>query len=568
MKKTTTFWSRKDYLALSIIFLVIITGILWRVGSSADLIPPDLQYPVIEVKPTYADMLLPRVELAGAKNEYLFLRCRFPGADPASFKIKLVQAARQPTIPKINVAFYQVCWAPPTSMEKLPPDALLPFEQGLLPTGTHLEILVAFHISPDFPKGFCRYELFASDKNQSYRQPLRLRVFNFTLPEDLPITIFGGFWNYRPDHYAQYGVDSFDKYLKVIKSYYSSMRQYKINTLGGAYFFPFEELHPGKNIEDFQDYHQLVDYALNHLKYRFFQIPSLRGWRTINQPGGDFLARANVFYPLYQEYLKRHGWQDRALNYLIDEPKPELYAAVQQAYATAKNLAPAIKTLCAGWNPASEFVKVIDLWATPASYYRESQANAARSQGQEQWLYANRLHGIDHPLVHQRLIGWLLYRYQFNGYLLWGLNFGPNDPWTTEPGTADYMRRGTFYYPHPQTGLPVPTLRLESLRRGLQDYQYWQLLAEARRKGLVANKTFDQLEQRMQAITKDFQGSAFQVPMQELESLRLQIGELLDKLGHRLGEDPQKVPSPSVIGNPPPKPNIFQKFWDYILDRK
>jgi hypothetical protein len=170
--------------------------------------------------------------------------------------------------------------------------------------------------------------------------------------------------------------------------------------------------------------------------------------------------------------------------------------------------------------------------------------------------------------VHQRLIGWLLYRYQFSGYLLWGVNFWPNDPWTTEPGTADYMRRGTFYYPHPQTGLPVPTLRLESLRRGLQDYQYLQLLAEARQKGLVAQATFAHIEQRLLVLTKDFQSNDFQVPMQELESLRLQIGELLDRLGHRLGENFQKQPSPPVSDNPPPKRHLFIELWSYILNRK
>jgi len=558
-------------LMVSAFFMVIISLLFMRGGYPADPIPADLHYPVIELKS--ARFLATRrpqsLELAGARNEYLVLRCRFPGADPASFKIKVVEAGRQSAIPQLGVAFYQLCWAPPGSRGKLPPDALLPLDQGLLSTGDALEIVTTLHIPPDFPKGSFLFELVATDKNQIFRQPITIRVYKFALADDLPIPILGGFWNYSPDHYAKYGVNSFEKYLQVIESYYPSMRHYKINVLGGAYPFPFDELHPDKKIEEFQDYHQLVDYALNQAKFHRFMIPKLRGWRTINQPGDTFISRANVFYPLYQDYLKRHGWQDRALNYLIDEPKPEEYPAVQQAFTTSKNLAPTIKTLCAGWNPDPEFVKVIDIWATPASHYKESQANAARSQGHEQWLYANRLHAIDHPHIHQRLIGWIIYRYQFNGYLLWGVNYWPNDPWTTEPSDADDMRRGTFYYPHPQTGLPVPTLRLESLRRGLQDYQYFHLMAEAHQKSLIPQGSFAQIEQKLQAFTANFQGSDFQVPMQELESLRLQMGNLLDGAGQTPGTTSSEPPPPPppIVDQPPKTRRFLRDLWNSLRNR-
>ncbi len=550
--------------ALAIIFF---TGISLPALSLADSISAAFQYPVVEVKPLRGGKLPPALDLSGARNEYVFLHCRFPGADPGSFKIKLLEISRRAQPTKVSAAFYQLCSAPSASLGQLPPDALLPLEQGLIQTGNYLDLVVVIHISPEAPHGSFQYQLAASDKKQSFCQPVKVRIFNFYLPDDLPLPIFGGFWNYKPEHYAKYGVQSFNAYLETVKSYYSSMRRYKINALGGAYFFPFDELHPEKKIEDFQDYHQLLGYALNQLNYRWFMIPKLKGWQAINQPGSDFLTKANLFYPLYQEYLKRHGWQDRALNYLIDEPRPEYYPAVQQAFATSKSLAPAIKTLCAGWNPAPEFMQVIDIWATPATYYKESQANAARSQGQKQWLYANRLHGIDHPQVHQRLIGWIIHRYKFDGYLLWGVNYWPNDPWSTEPGAQDYMRRGTFYYPHPQTGQPVPTLRLESLRRGLQDYQYLQLLTEARRQGKIPPATFANIEQRVQALTANLQGSDFPVSMQEMESLRLQIGELLNGAGSGLGPvTPKDYQTPAPV-RPSPKSGVLQDLLRYFFNR-
>jgi hypothetical protein len=560
MNKTTISRPGWHRASVSAVFMATVTFVLASFAYPADPIAASMQYPVIDVQPAgFLAKRCRRLALAGARNEYLLLHCRFPKADPASFKINLTETRPKPGSPKIAFTFSQVYWAPPASRGKFPADALLPLDRGLLAAGDAIEMLVTLHIPPDFPQGSFLFELNASDQTHSYRQPIKVQVYNFSLPDDLPIVIFGGFWDYPPDFYANYGVNSFANYLEVIKSFYRSIRQYKINTLGGFYSFPFEEIQPGKKIEEFTAYHHLLQYALNSLNYRFFMIPKLRGWRTINQTGDSFITRAQLFYPLYQEYLKRYGWQHRALNYLIDEPSPDLYPAAKQAFALTKQLAPAIRTLCAGWNPDPGFAQVIDIWATPASYYKEPQAQSARSQGQEQWLYANRLHAIDHPLVHQRLIGWILFRHKFSGYLLWGVNFWPHDPWTAEPGDTDYWRRGTFYYPHPLNGLPVPTLRLASLRRGLQDYQYFHLLQEARERGLVPPKKAARIEEKLAAITDNFQSNSFQVPMQELESLRLQIGQLLHRAGKK-SPTPVTKPSPAAA-KPPGDDGFLRGIW-------
>ncbi|MBW1991351.1 MAG: hypothetical protein JRI59_04415, partial [Deltaproteobacteria bacterium] len=294
------------------------------------------------------------MELVGAGNEYLLLHCRFPGADPASFKIKVIQLGRRGPVPRFQTAFYQLCWAPPASRGKLPPDALLPLDQGLVSTGQALDIIAVFHILSDSSRGTFRLVLVATDKRHIFRLPLKLRVYRFDLPDDLPISIFAQFWPYSRERYRKYGVSA-TAYLPTIQAYYQSLRKYKVNVLGGVHFFPFDQLRPDTRIEEFRDYHELVEFALNRAKFRSIMIPKLWGWKSINSPGGTFLARALIFYPLYQAYLKRHGWQDRALNYLIDEPKPQDYPAVQQAFALVKKLAPTVRTLCTGWNPAPEF---------------------------------------------------------------------------------------------------------------------------------------------------------------------------------------------------------------------
>jgi hypothetical protein len=156
----------------------------------------------------------------------------------------------------------------------------------------------------------------------------------------------------------------------------------------------------------------------------------------------------------------------------------------------------------------------------------------------KKWLYANRLHGIDHPPSHQRLIGWFLKQHRFDGYLLWSMNHWPLDPWTTLPGEQDAYRRGTFLYPDPATGLPWPTLRLEAWRRGLEDFQYFTLLEEAHHQGRVEASSYQHLMARLEALTADVPTLKPRAAWAELEAVRLRMGQLLEAGSQPVGAPP------------------------------
>lgn len=503
--------------------IVLLTALLGTSLTCSAQPEPSGQFPVVELK---AGVQPPTLTVAGAANEYLLLHFRLGPIDAATFQAS-VRGLSKVTLPNLAWRFYQVVRAP-AQTTSIPAEALLPVEYGLTSPGAAPEFVLVLKIPPAAPRGQYPFEVVLADKTRAYRQGLNLKVFGFALPKDLPLTIFGGFWNYPLEFYSQFGVSGTPQYLELIKAYYRSMREYKINALGGAYPLPLAGVSPERPVESFTDYHDLVSFALENAGFRYFMIPKVRNWETSLDPAGPFATQAKTFYPLYHQYLTRHGWLGRALNYLIDEPKPEKYGAVYQAYALAREYAPGLKTLCAGWDPAPEFTKVITIWATPAGQYQESQILSQAAKGQKQWLYANRLHAIDHPLVHQRLIGWILHSYPFQGYLLWGVNYWPANPWTTPPGTLDYWRRGTFYYPHPRNGLPVPTLRLEALRRGLQDCQYLLLLKEAYGQGKVPVNRFTAIQSKVTQLTRGLQSSSYPLTMQELENLRLEIATLLD----------------------------------------
>jgi hypothetical protein len=467
-----------------------------------------------------------KISLSGAKNEHLFFTVSLAGSS-SSLKTRMEDAPAG-----LECHFFRVADVPPASSGTFPPDALLPLGEEVSESASHPQVLwISLKISPNCVPGLYPLNLIITDQQGSIRLPVELKVYRFSLPEDLPIAIFGGFWH-QPGLWSQYAKSPAAE-IEIIKQYYQSLRAHKFNALGGSYPLPVGRIQPGQKIEDLAAYHELLRFALDDLKFKYVQIPKLKGWESVSHPDSTFSRQARIFYPQYSAYLRRHGWERRAVNYLVDEPRPPKYGSVVEAFALAKSLSPGIRTLSAGWRPSPEFVRVIDIWAYQAAHYRGDERKQAQRQGQEAWLYANRLHGIDHPLAHQRLIGWLPYRYHFSGYLVWGVNYWPHNPWTTPPGSQDFFRRGTFYYPHPRTGLPVPTTRLESLCRGFQDYQYLLLLDQACRRGLVPQEQQAAILARVDRITENLPGNPFPVSIDDLEALRRRIGDLLDSAGGR-----------------------------------
>ncbi len=509
---------------LTILSLVALMGIVgWR--SLASSPHEALGRPAVSLDLTATTREPGKIKLAGAGNEHLFFLVEVEGASPS------LQAALENRVDSFEGNFFQVVTVPPQAVGTTPPDALLPLGEEY-PGPDPLPLWVSLKIAPTCPPGTHTLNLIITDRGKHIRLPLEVKVFRFVLPQDLPLTIFAGFWH-QPGIWPQFGVHGRDQEVRVIKSYYRSLRDYKVNALGGSYPLPLNRIHPGQRIEEFTTYHGLLRYALDELNFTYGQIPKLRGWQAAGQPESPFVRQVQVFYPCYHDYLRRHGWENRTLNYLIDEPRQRQYEAVVQAYAQAKSLLPQVKSLSAGWYPRPDFARVIDIWTYQAAHFRENDQEQGRRQGQEAWLYANRLHSIGHPLSHPRLIGWLLYRYQFSGYLLWGVNFWPRNPWTNALGPGDYQRRGTFYYPHPQTGLPVPTIRLEALRRGFQDYQYFLLLDQACRRGLISPEKQAALQARIRGFTENLPRNPFPVSMAQLEEVRLEIGHLLDRTQDR-----------------------------------
>lgn len=206
------------------------------------------------------------------------------------------------------------------------------------------------------------------------------------------------------------------------------------------------------------------------------------------------LERVRRFY----QAAKAHGLGDRAYVYGFDEwADVSQYDVIKRTYDSLKAAVPGIKACSTVVHPVPPITDVIDAWC-PCLCYNYAGYEEARRRGQEVWYYAGGCpydpfpthELLDVPAVEARAFFWIAWRYQYTGWLHWELNVWLNNiegegrwpevPWNP---ARDGVRNGEVgrIYPGPEA-TPLPSVRLENMRDGIEDYDYFWLLDDALRK--------------------------------------------------------------------------------------
>lgn len=481
----------------------------------------DKGYPIYPVKFGRAGQNNP-ITIQSGKNEHHFLIFEVSEVTPDNLIIDLVARDSAP-IPELET--WQLLPVPTNLPDRFFDDGLVPLNSQLTIPQNPFYVAISLKIPATQPNGKSTYELIFRNGSQWVSQPLNLRVWRFCLSDDLPITNMGVFWPNKSwlSGYASDGYEAiFDAYLKA-------MRQYKFNAVN-VFPLPADEVAAGSPITQYPNFLSRLNLVMEKLKYRYFRLPKLDGAKSVGLPGNQFQENAEKYYSALLDYLKQEGWASKALVKLWDEPNPEDYATVALTYRIVKTIAPEFRMECSGGIPSLDLANAIDAWALYGLNYDFEQLAPLRAGGKELWLYANKLHGPSRPPVCQRSIGLYVFAYDFSGYLLWGVNYWPQDVWSNPPGDADSSRRGAFYYPDPRSGMPLPTLRLEALRRGWEDYQYLSLLAQSVAQGVVSQKTLTKTRNKLASLIGDIKKLSPPANWNDLEKFRLELGALLDQI--------------------------------------
>ncbi|MBP5672416.1 MAG: DUF4091 domain-containing protein [Victivallales bacterium] len=214
-----------------------------------------------------------------------------------------------------------------------------------------------------------------------------------------------------------------------------------------------------------------------------------------------------------EAHLKEKGWLDKAYVYWFDEPDPKDYEFVMNGFRKLKKYAPGIRRMLTE-QVEDALIGGPNLWCPVTPNLKKEQVPQRTAEGEQFWWYVctgpkapYATLFIDHPGTEMRVWLWQTWDYQVGGILVWASNYWTSpcaypdslqnpyeDPmgWVSGYDTPAGVRTpwgngdGRFSYPPeaaadgkqdgPVLDDPVPSIRMEMLRDGLEDYEYFAML--------------------------------------------------------------------------------------------
>ena len=193
------------------------------------------------------------------------------------------------------------------------------------------------------------------------------------------------------------------------------------------------------------------------------------------------------------ELIRQRGWTDRVYIYGFDESYawPRLKAWADWLQATYPDIPFGTTSRDYTYGVATG-IDSVDFWTPLTREYDRQRADARRREGYEVWWYisAQPHHPyanwfIEYPVIEPRLLWWMTYQYNVDGFLYYALNRWPGytKPLEGAPRTdwdpvswGSLNGAGGLFYRGPDG--PLTGMRFEMMRDGLEEYEYLWLLEQ------------------------------------------------------------------------------------------
>lgn len=207
--------------------------------------------------------------------------------------------------------------------------------------------------------------------------------------------------------------------------------------------------------------------------------------------------------------IQQKGWDPYALLYSMDEVAVMQRPLIPQM-VEMNNW---VKTVVPEWPrletsaPERALVGAVDIWCPTIDNFDPTALYARMLKGDRTWLYT--VWGrpglmIEFPGTDHRLMFWACFKYGAEGFLYWGTTHWdlncqgeqrwPQKPWITYNRQPGHNGCGYLIYPGPD-GTPLSSIRLELVRDGIEDYEYFYLLGQLFKK--VGNNAPEELRQQV-----------------------------------------------------------------------
>ena len=321
---------------------------------------------------------------------------------------------------------------------------------------------------------------------------LGVRVFSFTLPDRSPLPLAITFapgdnpltettaeqrrWRQSPDYpvnawkkHKQHWADFLaDYYITYDNLYHHGIPDYEILTR-------------------LRDQGRLDWFNLGYFAQAGTNAAEVEAWKTANLPR---------FREAYTK-AKDLGLLPHAYIYGCDENKPELFSGVESAARILKAEFPGVLIMTTADDQScgmESAIKSVDAFCPLTPSFDPEKAARARAAGKQVWWYiccaphhpsANMF--IEYPAIEGRLLmGAMSAKYRPDGFLYYQISiWNSQKPITSGPFTDWDPRSWTTYHGDGSwtcvgpDGIPLPTIRLENFRDGLEDFAYVCLLESA-----------------------------------------------------------------------------------------
>lgn len=384
------------------------------------------------------------------------------------------------------------------------PDPLLPPGPFDVARDQRQPLWFSANVPPDARPGIYRGRVTVRHGRQSLTIPVEMRVRNFRLPRPGTLaTAFGNYANVLSQNY--YGSGDYRRKLSLedYRRWCEFMGQYRLGpkNAGAEY---------ASVVRQGDTWHAdlaAVQATLGPLMPKYFapysiaihRLPSApHPYRPDYRPDTSDWARQTA--AIAAEW-KRLGLPGSAYVYGVDEPGPGHYPLLAEAYRKLRAAAPEFPIMqTVNHQEPAELVGLVGIWCPLASRLDADFYTERRKAGDRLWTYvccgpthpyANFF--VDRPATEHRVLFWQTWQHGATGFLYWCVCYwqglpvpGAGKPcWPEVPihfkdlGTAQSFKvngDGVLLYPGP--GLtPYPSLRLEVIRDGIEDYEYLAMLS-------------------------------------------------------------------------------------------
>lgn len=203
------------------------------------------------------------------------------------------------------------------------------------------------------------------------------------------------------------------------------------------------------------------------------------------------------FLPALMENIHSNGWSNQYIQHIADEPIDANVDSYLEISEYVKSVLPEIKIIEACHT--SKLEGHVDIWVPQMNYLNDDMTfyKERQNKGDEVWYYtclapkgeyANRF--VEQPLIKTRLLHWVNFKYGIPGYLHWGFNHWSSgsgisitgDPYDDASGlilsSGNVLPGGDSWISYPAKGEIYPSIRLESMRDGIVDYELLKIYAQ------------------------------------------------------------------------------------------